>query len=226
MCPAKPAAGSGGLLICRPSPITGPTKLTRHHVALPFAGKIIERMDILEATKSGDYDQVRKLVTVDKVNVNQKDEDGATPLMFAAMRGQLAIAELLVDNKAEVDFQDEKSGWTALMQATYYGHKSVVRLLIDSGTNVSVQAGNGCTAFDIASITGETEVVRLLAAASMQPQQPRNRNRNRGIGEPPLPWYPPHGADNGLSLVCATNSCPFHGCLARAGRCSYMRICT
>lgn len=84
------------------------------------------------------------------------------------MRGWLAISELLVDSGAEVDVQDEKSGWTALMQATYYGHKSIASLLIESGADISLQAGNGCTAFDIASIIGDTEVVRLLAQAGMR----------------------------------------------------------
>ena len=48
--------------------------------------------------------------------VNRKDPDGATCLMFAAMRGQLAIAEFLIDHAAAVDAQDSISGWTALMQ--------------------------------------------------------------------------------------------------------------
>lgn len=48
------------------------------------------------------------------------DEDGATPLMFAAIGGHLQIAQLLIDKGANVDSQDKISGWTALMQATYY----------------------------------------------------------------------------------------------------------
>ena len=125
------------------------------------------RADLFQATKDGDFDQCQKLIE-DGADVNRKDDDGATCLIFAAMRGWLAISELLVDNSAEVDVQDAKSGWTALMQATYYGHKSIARLLIDSGADISLQASNSCTAFDIASIIGDTEVVRLLAQASMR----------------------------------------------------------
>jgi hypothetical protein len=134
----------------------------------------------------------------EKADVNRTDEDGATCLIFAAMRGWLAIAELLVDRGAEVNLQDEKSGWTALMQATYYGHKSIAMLLIDSGANISLQAGNGCTAFDIASIIGDTDVVRLLYQASlkgdvpvkaMQHKSPSrmslDANNNRRVGPPP-----------------------------------------
>jgi ankyrin repeat protein len=48
------------------------------------------------------------------------DEDGATPLMFASMRGHLNVAQLLIEKGANIDIQDKISGWTALMQATYY----------------------------------------------------------------------------------------------------------
>jgi ankyrin repeat protein len=126
------------------------------------------RMDIFEAAKRGDYDTVKHLLDGDQVDANRQDDDGATCLMFAAMRGHAAVVELLAERGANIDAQDAISGWTALMQATYYGHKAVSRLLIDHGANVNIQAKNGCTAFDIASIIGDTEVVRLLAAVSMR----------------------------------------------------------
>jgi len=149
--------------------------------------------NLFQATKDGDFDQCKALVDEAGADVNRKDDDGATCLIFAAMRGWLAISELLVDSGAEVDVQDEKSGWTALMQATYYGHNSIALLLIESGADISLQAGNGCTAFDIASIIGDTEVVRLLAQASMRgntssaqkrrPGKPAGKSRNGTDGK-------------------------------------------
>jgi ankyrin repeat protein len=40
--------------------------------------------------------------------------------MFAAMTGQLEIAQLLVERGCDINKQDTISGWTALMQATYH----------------------------------------------------------------------------------------------------------
>ena len=48
-------------------------------------------------------------------------QDGATPLMFAAMMGRLDIVQLLVERGCDINKQDTVSGWTALMQATYHG---------------------------------------------------------------------------------------------------------
>ena len=47
-------------------------------------------------------------------------QDGATPLMFAAMMGRLDMAHLLVERGCNINQQDSISGWTALMQATYH----------------------------------------------------------------------------------------------------------
>ncbi|BFZ13265.1 hypothetical protein BsWGS_16304 [Bradybaena similaris] len=127
--------------------------------------------DIIEAAKQGDIQRVREVLDQDS---SQKDayspEDGATPLMFAAMTGRLDIAELLVMKGCDVNKQDLISGWTALMQATYHGKKNVAMFLLSIGADVNIQAKNGCTAFDMASLIDDvdTELLRQLAAKAMQ----------------------------------------------------------
>lgn len=53
--------------------------------------------------------------------MNLVNGDGATPLMLAAVTGQLPLVQLLVERRADIDKQDSVHGWTALMQATYHG---------------------------------------------------------------------------------------------------------
>lgn len=57
----------------------------------------------------------------DSSQVNVLNADGASPLMMAAVSGQLEVVQLLVDKHADIDKQDSVHGWTALMQATYHG---------------------------------------------------------------------------------------------------------
>lgn len=70
----------------------------------------------------GNIQRIRDILDID---VSQRDtcspQDGATPLMFAAMTGRLDIAQLLVERGCDINKQDNISGWTALMQATYHG---------------------------------------------------------------------------------------------------------
>ncbi|XP_020893003.1 ankyrin repeat and SAM domain-containing protein 6 isoform X2 [Exaiptasia diaphana] len=142
-----------------------------------LTGQKTLRPSIIEAARSGDLQGVRELLEIDETEVNTADEDGATSLMFAAMCGHHNVAELLLDKGADIDSQDRISGWTALMQATYYSHKHIVKLLLDHSADVNVRAEEGYTAFDMATIIGDTEIVRLLASVTMQlPGNHKNGN--------------------------------------------------
>lgn len=46
-------------------------------------------MDLLEASRRGETDVVKALLKRGGVDPDKRDEDGATCLMFAAMRGHL-----------------------------------------------------------------------------------------------------------------------------------------
>ncbi|KAL3858771.1 hypothetical protein ACJMK2_009024 [Sinanodonta woodiana] len=127
--------------------------------------------DIIEAAKHGDIYRISEILELD---VSQRDacnpQDGATPLMFAAMTGRLNIAQLLVEKGCDINKQDTISGWTALMQATYHGKKAVAVFLINVGADVTIQARNGCTAFDMASLIDDvdTDLLRLLADRTLK----------------------------------------------------------
>lgn len=69
----------------------------------------------------GNFQLVKEIADEDPNHVNLVNGDGATPLMLAAVMGQLPLVQLLVERHAEIDKQDSAHGWTALMQATYHG---------------------------------------------------------------------------------------------------------
>lgn len=68
--------------------------------------------------------------------VNSRDTHGRTPLMWAAIKGDMPTLRLLVERGAEVNAADEK-GNTALMRAACYGRTEAVTYLIESGANVN-----------------------------------------------------------------------------------------
>src|SRR5215216_1232927 len=71
--------------------------------------------------------------------INQPDQDGYTPLMRAAERGQVNAVRALLKRGAEVDAR-HPAGITALMFAARKGCLQVVKLLLAAGAdpNVSV----------------------------------------------------------------------------------------
>ncbi|XP_013849156.1 ankyrin repeat and SAM domain-containing protein 6 isoform X3 [Sus scrofa] len=113
------------------------------------------RPDIFHALKMGNFQLVKEIADEDPNHVNLVNGDGATPLMLAAVMGQLPLVQLLVERHADVDKQDSVHGWTALMQATYHGNKEIVKYLLNQGADVTLRAKNGYTAFDLVMLLSD-----------------------------------------------------------------------
>ncbi|XP_053423821.1 ankyrin repeat and SAM domain-containing protein 6 isoform X3 [Nycticebus coucang] len=143
------------------------------------------RPDIFHALKMGNFQLVKEIADEEPNHVNLVNGDGATPLMLAAVMGQLPLVQLLVERHADVDKQDSVHGWTALMQATYHGNKEIVKYLLNQGADVTLRAKNGYTAFDLVMLLNDpdTELVRLLASVCMQV----NKDKGRPSHQPPPP---------------------------------------
>uniref|UniRef100_A0A3B3R7C1 Ankyrin repeat and sterile alpha motif domain containing 6 n=1 Tax=Paramormyrops kingsleyae TaxID=1676925 RepID=A0A3B3R7C1_9TELE len=134
------------------------------------------------APLSGLFGQlVREILEEDPAQVNSANADGASPLMIAAVSGQLGVVQLLVEKNGDMNKQDSVHGWTALMQATYHGNKDVVKYLLNQGADVNLRAKNGYTAFDLVMLLNDpdTELVRLLASVCMQVDKDKGRQKTR-----------------------------------------------
>lgn len=67
--------------------------------------------------------------------VDDKDENGTTPLMLAASKGLLAIVKELLNHGADVNAQD-LDNWTALLCATKAGYLEIVEILVENGADI------------------------------------------------------------------------------------------
>jgi len=78
-------------------------------------------------------------------NVNAKESDGYTPLMWASSRGHLEVVQvLLLANGADVNAKD-KDGYNALMKASLREHPAVMEALLARGADVNAQVNGGQT---------------------------------------------------------------------------------
>lgn len=73
---------------------------------------------------------------ISELNVDDFDDDGLTPLMWASAYGQFPTVAALLDSCAEVDLENS-FGQTALMFASFGGYHEIVRVLIINGANVN-----------------------------------------------------------------------------------------
>ena len=81
-----------------------------------------------QAAQKGDASRVRQLVSGGE-DINAKDGNGKTALMYASENGQAEIARLLIDAAADVNAKD-KDGKTALMYAAESNNLETVKYLI------------------------------------------------------------------------------------------------
>ncbi|KAF9277727.1 hypothetical protein BGZ68_009056 [Mortierella alpina] len=76
-----------------------------------------------------------------------QEEDGITPLIYAACFGHTAVIFMLLDAGAKIDARDN-FGWTALIWATNNKHEHIVRLLLEHGASPAAQTLKGRTVAD------------------------------------------------------------------------------
>eukprot|EP00929_Paragymnodinium_shiwhaense_P049287 TRINITY_DN24870_c0_g1_i2.p1 TRINITY_DN24870_c0_g1~~TRINITY_DN24870_c0_g1_i2.p1 ORF type:complete len:2588 (+),score=813.76 TRINITY_DN24870_c0_g1_i2:684-7766(+) len=135
------------------------TKAAKEETAAPGA--------VLKAAREGIVSQVRTLVQRG-ADVNETDQEGATPLHIACAHGNLEVVRYLLAAGAGVELRD-KNSLTPLLAASYQGHADVVELLCRSGVNVNAPDVEGWTALYASAFTGNTAVARSLLAANADP---------------------------------------------------------
>ncbi|XP_020903026.1 fibronectin type 3 and ankyrin repeat domains protein 1, partial [Exaiptasia diaphana] len=120
--------------------------------------------DLLKAVGKRDLETVNKILPeLSWQAVDSPDKFGISPLMIAAQKGYTEIAQTLLDNKADVHFQNS-SGKTALMMACYSGQLEVVKLLRAHGASWDIIDKTGCTSLHWAVDGANLDVLRWMLA--------------------------------------------------------------
>jgi ankyrin repeat protein len=92
------------------------------------------------------------------IDVNAPNAAAESPLMMAALKGDLQGCQMLLAKGAKVNL----SGWSPLHYAATGPSPAVVRLLLDRGAAVNALSPNGTTPLMMAAQYGSEESLRLL----------------------------------------------------------------
>ncbi|THF56512.1 ankyrin repeat domain-containing protein [Pseudothauera rhizosphaerae] len=92
------------------------------------------------------------------------DQDGWTPLHYAAFEGRTALVDKLLASGARIDAPAPNQA-TPLMIAARNGHIDVVRRLLAAGADVDLKNDRGLTADAWARAQGNTDIAALIEAA-------------------------------------------------------------
>ncbi|XP_051959075.1 poly [ADP-ribose] polymerase tankyrase-2-like isoform X2 [Xyrauchen texanus] len=131
---------------------------------------------LLEASKSGDLEVVKKRCTLQNVNCRDVEGRQSTPLHFAAGYNRVAVVEYLLQHGADVHAKD-KGGLVPLHNACSYGHYEVAELLVIHGAVVNVADLWKFTPLHEAAAKGKYEICKLLLQHGADPTK-KNRDGN------------------------------------------------
>jgi ankyrin repeat protein len=125
----------------------------RHGLTMALADSALKAADALLAAPG--------------INVNFLNAQDESPLMYAALKGHLALAKKLILKDADVN----KTGWTPLHYAATSGHLEMIRLLLEHNAFVDAESPNGTTPLMMAAQYGSGASVKLLLDEGAQPMQ-------------------------------------------------------
>jgi ankyrin repeat protein len=138
------------------------------------AAKTLRESDLIPAASAqsfqsatGQGEEIRRMQVMiqnspDLINA-PSGENRLTPLCAAASKGQLRVADFLLDHGADVNLADGQ-GKTALYHAAEAGNKAMVELLLGRGADVNARDGRGQTALHLAAANGFQSVAEALLA--------------------------------------------------------------
>lgn len=93
-------------------------------------------------------------------DINGKSNYG-TPLMAAVVKGNVAIAKLLLENKANTGITDA-TGNTALIYAVIFKKYEIAEMLVKAKADVNITDIRGKSALDYAKMTGDDKLIQIL----------------------------------------------------------------
>ncbi len=117
------------------------------------------------ALRSESWKAVEALLNHPGLQVDAANANGETPLMMAALRGQVPWMQRLVERGAAVN----KAGWNPLHYAASGPSVQAVEWLLARGAAVDARSPNGSTALMMAARYGAIDATDLLLAKGANP---------------------------------------------------------
>ena len=115
----------------------------------------------VEAAMNGNRDAIRALLK-DGADVNTTQADGMTALHWAAQKGDVELAKMLLYASANMKATTRIGGYTPLLIASKNGDAPMITTLAAAGADVNATTINGTTPLMLASAAGKAPAVLAL----------------------------------------------------------------
>ena len=135
--------------------------------------------DLLWAVERNNFEEVKKLLEKQELDINYEDIYRRTSLHNACRHGYLQILQVLLrDHRINVNKQDE-FGYTPFYLACQWNHIEIVKCMMqDHRVDVNMQDKYGWSPLIPACKTGKKQIVRLLIASGRKVDIDQETTRN------------------------------------------------
>ncbi|KAH0170241.1 hypothetical protein KCU67_g2721, partial [Aureobasidium melanogenum] len=118
--------------------------------------------DLRGAASSGFVQEVKRLLSIERIDPNSQDKNGMTALSWAIYNRHEAVVQLLLDVDQIDTNSKDMEGWTPLHRYSHAGRDGIVQKLLQKGAEVNARGGNYGTALEAASTRGYDRIVQML----------------------------------------------------------------
>jgi hypothetical protein len=156
------------MFLRRPSVLSVATLLSALPLLIPGPSAPLAAQELRRAAMAGKVEAVLSILREGTQEIDRPDASGYTPLRWAGIRGEGAIANLLLDAGADPNTVGADGG-TPLHGAAHHDDGEMMAALLAAGGDVGIKNQWGRTPLHVAARRGCMEVATLLLEAGADP---------------------------------------------------------
>ena len=118
--------------------------------------------NIMQLARLGDIVAMEKMFESGDYDATYKDDEGITPLHWAAINNQFAMCKFLIEHGAEINHKGGDSIATPLQWAAQRCHYYTVNLLLQHGADPLITDAQGYNTLHISTFNGNVLLIVLL----------------------------------------------------------------
>ena len=148
--------------------------------------------ELLNAAREGNLDKIKKALKEnadieirDDNDETEYDDTGYTPLHHACEQGHKEVAQLLIEEGADVNKPTFRRGRTPLHYACMEGHLAIVKLLKKHGADMEQTDNRGGTPMHYAAAAGCLDIIKYFRGLSI--------DINQAAGDASIPLHAASG---------------------------------
>lgn len=196
---AAPAAGAA---VAAALPSSNDALSPTSHVAASGIPRPSTPATIFSASQRGDNALITHLISTSRATASDRDEEGITPLHWAAINAHVPTCKLLLDMGAEIDALGGDLVASPLQWAARNGHLYAMQMLLSHGADPTIKDAQG---FNTLHLTVHSSAVMPLVLLLQHPAFASidSLDSADSQGHTPLMWAAYQGDAISLDLLLA-----------------------